>query len=112
MHVYAALKVPGEMLRARCCLGVRRRFRRMDPFGRPVMTDCCHGNLFALQGDRPLYATLEECSQAMGVDRGHMPYKELAQAVPPDYAAVVFGQMCMRRAQDSTRGVWSAGDHV
>jgi len=100
MHVDAALKVPGEMLRARCCLGVRRRFRRMDPFGRPVMTDCCHGNLFALQGDRPLYATLEECSQAMGVDLGHMPYKELAQAIPPDYAALVFGQMCMRRAQE------------
>ena len=99
VHVDEALKRPGELLRARTCLGRRRRFRRLDPFGRPVQTDCCGGNLFALQGTKPLYCTVEECAEAMGVDVGHMPYEELAQAIPPDYAALIFGQMCMRRAE-------------
>ena len=73
--------------------------RRLDPFGRPVQTDCCHGNLHAVQGERPLYSTTEECARAMGVDVGHMPYPELAQSIPPDYAALVFAQMCMEQAR-------------
>ena len=104
LHVDEALRRPGEVLRAGTCLGRRRRFKRMDPFGRPVQTDCCAGNLHAssmlhaVQGERPLYSTAAECAAAMGIDEGHMPYAELAQAIPPDYASLVFAQMCMHQA--------------
>ena len=36
------------------------------------MTDCCDGDLWAVLGERPLRCTLEECADAMGVDRDHM----------------------------------------
>jgi len=100
LHIDEALRGPGEELRARTCLGWRRRMKRVDPFGRPEQTDCCHGNLHAVQGERPLYSTAAECAAAMGIDEDHMPYAELAQAmVPPDYAALVFAQMCMEQAR-------------
>ena len=35
MHVDEELRRPAEELRARCCLGARRRWRRLDVFGRP-----------------------------------------------------------------------------
>ena len=44
VHVDAAL-LEGEKLRARTCLGGRRRWLRLDPFGRPVRAACCCGNL-------------------------------------------------------------------
>ena len=34
----------------------------------------------------------------MGVDAGHMSFGELAQAIPPAYASLVFAQMCMAEA--------------
>ena len=36
IHVDEYLREPGERLRARCCLGARRRWRRLDAFGRPA----------------------------------------------------------------------------
>ena len=49
VHVDAALRV-GEQLRWRTCLGERRRWLRLDPYGRPVREPCCAGNLYAVQG--------------------------------------------------------------
>ena len=70
IHVDQALKVPGDRLRQRTCLGVRRRWRRLDGFGRHVTQTCCQGNIWAVQGDKPLRCTEEECSAAMGLDPG------------------------------------------
>ena len=60
------------------------------------MRDCCSGNIFSVQGDKPLRCTLCECSEAMGVDED---YAGLSQAIPPDYAQLVFGQACMTECQ-------------
>ena len=95
VHVDRALREGGHALRNRTCLGLRRRWRRLDPFGRPEMRDCCEGNIFSVQGDKPLRCTLCECSEAMGVDTDHMDYAGLSQAIPPDYAQLIFGQACM-----------------
>ena len=35
-HLDHALAEGGMRLRQRCCLGPRRRWMRLDPFGRPV----------------------------------------------------------------------------
>ena len=94
-----ALRVPGAALRARSCVGFRRRWRRLDPFGRPEMCDCCNGNLWAPQGDKPLRCSTVECARAMGVDDDHMDYEGLAQAIPPVYAQYIFGQACMREVE-------------
>ena len=99
VHVDEALRVPGNQLRMRTCLGERRRWRRLDPFGRPEQQDCCRGNIWAVQGDKPLRCTQAECSVAMGLDVGHMDYAGLAQAIPPSYASYVFGQACMREVE-------------
>ena len=48
------LKVPGLALRKRGCLGPRRKWRRMDPFGRPEPLECCEGTLYPIQGVRPI----------------------------------------------------------
>ena len=66
------------------CLGDRRRWR-LDPFGRPELRECCSGNLWAVQGDKPFRCTTAECAAAMGIDPDHMDYEGLAQAVPPAY---------------------------
>ena len=73
LHVDEALSRGGHALRARCCLGMRRRWRRLDPFGRPERIDCCQGNIFSVQGDKPLRCTLVQCADAMGLDPGHSP---------------------------------------
>ena len=96
LHVDDALREGGERLRARCCLGERRRFRRLDAFGRPVLQDCCAGNTYAVQGDRPWRTTPAACAEAMGVDVAHMGYDRLGLAIPPAYARLVYAQMCMR----------------
>lgn len=93
-----SVKQPARELAARCCLGKRRRFRRFDEFGRPIVRACCGGNIFALQGTSPWKCTLAECAEAMGVDVGHMNYDRLAQSVPPAYGQLVFSQMCMQMA--------------
>ena len=98
-HVDAFLRDSGNSLRERTCLGMRRRWRRVDPFGRPVMHDCCGGNLWAVQGDKPLRCTVAECEKAMGVDAGHMDYDGLSQAIPPSYGEYLFSQACMREVE-------------
>ena len=94
-----ALREPGAALAARSCLGFRRRWRRLDPYGRPETCDCCSGNLWAPQGDKPLRCTTIECARAMGIDDTHMDYEGLAQAIPPVYAQYIFGQACMREVE-------------
>ena len=93
------LKRLGDRLRAGTCLGHRRRWRRLDPFGRPELRDCCSGNLWAIQGDKPFRCTLCECSGAMGLDDDHMDYEGMAQTVPPVYSQYLFGQACMREVE-------------
>ena len=88
------VKRPGLELRYRTCLGQRRRWRRLDAFGRPEPV-CCQGNIFAVQGKAPWRCTADECSSAMGMDRDHMSFERLAQSLPPDYIRLVFAQMCM-----------------
>ena len=100
MHVDEWLRRPAERLRARCCLGERRRWRRLDEFGRPERAACCAGNIFAVQGTSPWRCSAGQCSEAMGVDRGAMTYDRLAQSLPPAYVELVFAQMCMHAAQD------------
>ena len=90
----------GDRLRARCCQGRRRRWRDLDVFGRPTGCWCCWGNTFALLGSFPWRCTLAECSEAMGVDAGHMSCERLAQSIPPSYGQLVFAQMCMARAHE------------
>jgi hypothetical protein len=96
IHVDRALKEGGDELRKGMCLGHRRRWRRVDPFGRPEMCGCCSGNLWAVQGDKPLRCTPAECADAMGLDRDHMSYESMTQAVPPAFSELIFSQACMR----------------
>ena len=96
IHVDEALKGGGDALRRRTCLGHRRRWRRLDPFGRPDLHDCCAGNLWAVQGDKLYRCTHDECSVAMGLDPDHMSYAGMTQAIPPVYARLLFAQACMR----------------
>ena len=97
VHVDGALRNPGNLLRSRSCTGFRRRWCRLDPFGRPELRECCRGNLWVVQGDRPLRCTLCECADAMGLDRDHMDYSGMAQAIPPVYAQFIFAQACMQQ---------------
>ena len=89
------IRVPGLALRRDTCLGPLRRWRRLDPFGRPEMTECCEGNIVPVQGKAPVGCTLERSAEAMGIDPAHMPYERLAQAIPPVYEQLVFAQACM-----------------
>ena len=99
LQVDEALAEPGRALRCGCCMGFRRRVARLDPFGRPELRDCCSGNLWAPQGDKPFRCTTQECSLAMGMDVDHMSYEGLAQAIPPVYSRYIFGQACMREVE-------------
>ena len=99
IHVDEYLRRSGMQLRRRSCLGSRRRWRRVDEFGRPA-GPCCPGNIFAVQGVRPWRCTADECSEAMDLDRGQMSYDRLAQAIPPAYSRLVIAQMCMQIAAD------------
>ena len=99
-HLDAALSEGGMRLRQRCCLGARRRWMRLDPFGRPVRSPCCRGNLYPVQGGAPTRSTVEENARAMGVDEGHMSWAGLAQSIPPPMAELVAGQMAMMVAHD------------
>ena len=89
------IRAPGLALRRDTCLGPLRRWRRLDPFGRPEMTECCAGNIIPVQGKAPVGCTLEQSAAAMGLDASHMPYERLAQAIPPVYEQLVFTQACM-----------------
>lgn len=99
-HLDSALSEGGMRLRQRCCLGPRRRWMRLDPFGRPIRTPCCHGNLYPVQGRAPTRSTAEENARAMGVDEGHMSWNGLAQSIPPDMAELISGQLAMAVAAE------------
>ena len=99
LRIDEALRVPGLRLRQQTCLGIRRRWRRIDPFGRPSQIDCCGGNLWAVQGDKPLRCTVCECADAMGLDTDHMDYAGMSQAIPPAYGEYVFAQAAMREVE-------------
>ena len=99
IHVDECVRAPAAALRVRACLGKRRRWRRVDEFGRPE-APCCEGNIYAVQGTSPWKCTQQECAAAMGVDKDHMSYERLAQALPPSYVRLVWSQMCMRIAAD------------
>ena len=94
-HLDAALAEGGMRLRQRSCLGPRRRWMRLDPFGRPVRTACCRGNLYAVQGRAPTRSSTEENARAMGLDEGHMTWAGLSQSIPPDMAELISGQLAM-----------------
>ena len=96
VHVDEAL-LAGEELRSRTCLGGRRRWLRLDPFGRPVRSACCSGNIFAVQGGNPTRSSVAENARAMGVDPSHMRWHGLAQAIPPIYAELMVGQAAMHQ---------------
>ena len=64
----------------------------VDPKGPKV---CCHGNIFATQGKASHFGSGTEHAESMGLDAGHMDYKHLSQAIPPDYATYVIGQAAM-----------------
>ena len=95
LHLDEALTEGGRKLRHRCCLGPRRRWMRLDPFGRPIRIPCCRGNLYPVQGRAPTRSSVEENARAMGVDEGHMSWSGLAQSIPPDMAELVAGQLAM-----------------
>ena len=99
VHVDDSLRARGDALRRRTCLGDRRRWRRLDPFGRPELSECCCGNLWAVQGDKPFRCTLAECAAAMEIDEHHMDYAGLSQAIPPVYSEYIFAQACMRQVE-------------
>ena len=94
-----ALARSGRRLREQSCLGRRRRFPRRDPFGRLVDPKgprvCCDGNIFATQGKSSHSGSVAEHAESMGLDAGHMDYRHLSQAIPPDYAMYVIGQAAM-----------------
>ena len=100
MHVDQCLLDGGRHLRGRSCLGEKRRWMRLDPYGRPCRLPCCKGNIFAVQGRAPTRSTLEENAAAMGVDADHMAWSALSQAIPPSMAQYVALQMAMHVAHD------------
>ena len=73
----------------------RARFPRLDCFGRKWVEPCCAGNVFAVQGHSPMGGPAEEHARAMGIDAGHMPFRQLAKALPPAYISYAVGQMAM-----------------
>ena len=100
MHVDQDLLKGGQNLRAKSCLGEKRRWLRLDPYGRPCRRPCCKGNIFAVQGSAPTRSTLSENSAAMGIDEGSMTWESLAQAIPPSMAQYVALQMAMHAANE------------
>ena len=99
LRVDEALVSSGLSLRRGTCLGGRRQWGRLDAFGRPAARCGCQGNLWAVQGTQPVGCTMAECAAAMGIDRDHMDFEGLTQAVPPVYGDYVFGQAAMREVE-------------
>ena len=98
IHMDAALE-EGDRLRARTCLGPRRRWLRIDPYGRAVHEPCCAGNVYDVQGVSPVRSSVAANAAAMGIDAGHMRWSSLARATPPAYSELLFGQAAMHEAQ-------------
>jgi len=99
LRVDEALVSSGLNLRRGTCLGGRRQWGRLDAVGRPAAKCGCPGNLWAVQGAQPVGCTLAECAAAMGIDRDHMDFEGLTQAVPPVYGDYIFGQAAMREVE-------------
>ena len=99
LRVDEALVSSGLNLRRGTCLGGRRQWGRLDAAGRPAAKCGCQGNLWAVQGTQPVGCTLAECAAAMGIDRDHMDFEGLTQAVPPVYGDYIFGQAAMREVE-------------
>jgi hypothetical protein len=93
----ALLQSSGKRLRARCCLGNRGRFPKLDGFGRRSPVPCCCGNIFSVIGDTPAFGSVEQNARAMGMDPGHMSFARMRKALPPAYISYVVGQMAMHR---------------
>ena len=93
LQVSSLLAPGGAGLRARSCLGGRARYDRLDRFGMRMRVPCCSGNTYAIMGDAPRRCTADECADAMGLDRGHMPFGRMAKAIPPAYASDLLGQV-------------------
>lgn len=85
----ASLSAGGSKLRARCCLGSRARYAKLDAFGRRMRRPCCSGNIYPVMGSAPSRSTEGENARAMGLDPGHMPFARMAKAIPPAYAALI-----------------------
>ena len=98
VRIDEAVAAPGRALRRRTCLGHRRRWKRVDVFGRPEPA-CCDGNIFAVQGKAPWKCSTAECAAAMGMEGDQMAYDRLAQSIPPAYTQLITGQACMRVAR-------------
>ena len=95
LRLDAAIAVPGDALGERCCLGGHSRYPRLDFAGMPMRVPCCEGNIFAVQGSEGRGCSREQAAEAMGLDSGHMSYKEMCQVVLPDHAEYLFGQVAM-----------------
>ena len=97
---------PGKstVLRRRCCLGEKARYAKLDSFGRRFAVPCCAGNIFPVMGSHPSRSSVAENARAMGLDEDHMPFARMAKAIPPVYAAFLFGQV-VRHVLKSNYGV-------
>ena len=101
IHMDEFLRWHGERyIRRHACLGERRRYPRLSPFGVPEKGKCCDGTIWSCQGNAPYKTTLEACSHALGMGKPKMNYHALKDAVPPVYAtmgiAQVLGQILAR----------------
>ena len=67
MHVDRALSAGGDRLRRGCCLGTRRRWPRLDAFGRWEVRPCCAApNLWACHFTTPAADHAERSVDACG----------------------------------------------
>ena len=89
----STLTAGGSALRSRCCLGARARYAKLDAFGRRMSSPCCMGNIYPVMGSAPSRSSLEDNARAMGLDVGHMPFARMAKAIPPAYAAMIYGEI-------------------
>ena len=83
----------GAALRARCCLGAKARYAKLDCFGRRLRVPCCQGNIYPVMGQSPSRSSLAENARAMAIDVGHMSFARMAKAIPPAYSAFIHGSI-------------------
>ena len=81
LHMDTFLKQRADReIRPFVCLGDRRRYSRVSPFGVPDRHRCCRGNLWSVQGWSALHTTVEASAYALGLGptrRVGMPLQEL-----------------------------------
>lgn len=98
------LKAHGDDLRRRCCLGEKARWKKLDCFGRRMRAPCCRGNVLQVIGEGPTQSSVAENAAALGICADHMPYRRLAKAIPPAFAAFIHGAV-VRHALRGRHGV-------